>query len=209
MKHYQFPQKVALLLSVLGLTVILSGCGDKKEEAKKKTEEAVQMLERIRTSQQRADEKNLKEEFSKEFAASEKLLTEAIAADPTFAKPVCAMGTLKRFLEEDAEAEKHYLKAIKLDPEYVIALDGLGYVQVRLGKTKEARANLEKALEIEDKKEERPHLASIHWNFHLLEEKEGNKEATIEHLKAFMEQTSDTSSNFYQQAEIKLEKLEK
>lgn len=208
MKHYQSPLKLTLLLGFLALSLTLSGCGDKKKEARDKTEEAVQMLERIRTSQERAEDKNLKEEFEKEFTQSEKLLTEAMAADPTFAKPVCAMGTLKRFQENDGAAEQFYKDAVKLDPNYVIALDGLGYVQVRLGKTVDARKNLEKALAIEEKKEDPIHLASIHWNFHLLEEKEGNNEATKEHLKAFMDATADTGSNFYQQAEIKLEKLE-
>lgn len=199
---------IVCLTSVLLSGVYLAGCSDKKAEAVAKTDEAVAMLERVRQGRERSSEATI-EEFEEEFGKSEQLLKEAMSLDPSYAKPVCAMGTLNRFLNKNKEAETYYEKAIKLDPNYVIALDGLGYVQIQLKKLDEARKHLNKALKLEEDKADSPHLQSIHWNMHLLEEAAGDTEEEKKHLQAYMDSALDTSSRFYLEAQRKMDELEK
>lgn len=187
------------LLFVLGLT--FSGCGSKKQVAQENTDKAIMILERIDSGKKRG-EKEDNTKVDKDLATAMKLLDEAIAADPSFDKPVCAKGTLFRLKGEIEKASTWYKKAIKLNPDYVVALDNLGYVQIQMDQLDEAEESLNAALRLD--KENR---SSIHWNLALLFEKKGDKETTAEHLKHFLSLEPDTESVFYKEAEEKLKSL--
>ena len=187
------------LLFVLGLT--FSGCGNKKQVTQDNTDKAIMILERIDSGKKKG-EKEDDAKVEKDLDSAMTLLDEAIAADPSFDKPVCAKGTLFRLKGQNEKASTWYKKAIKLNPDYVVALDNLGYVQVQMGQLDEAEESLNAALRLD--KENR---SSIHWNLALLFEKRGDKETTAEHLKHFLSLEPDTDSVFYKEAEEKLKSL--
>src|SRR5262249_17700533 len=101
-------------------------------------------------------EQGMKEIKNKHHDEGERLLREAIAADPKYPAPLNDLGVLLMVKKNYEEAEKVLQQATEADPKSLHALLNLGITRNHLGKYEEAIAPLREATRIE------PRLVAAH-----------------------------------------------
>jgi tetratricopeptide (TPR) repeat protein len=94
-------------------------------------------------------ERALKEISKKHKDAAERLLREAIAADPKYAAPLNDLGVLLMAKKNYQEAEQALRQALELDPKSLHALLNLGITLNRAGRYADAIAPLREAVRLE------------------------------------------------------------
>ncbi|MBI1261494.1 MAG: hypothetical protein GC184_07195 [Rhizobiales bacterium] len=77
-----------------------------------------------------------------DYARAQRLLEEALVADPSNARTIASLGVLHQKRGNMGIARKYYISALTVDPANIVALGRLGQMEAGMGKMDDAKDKL-------------------------------------------------------------------